>query len=59
MHVLIFSYETARHADIVFAGSLQEEEEGTVTTAEGRVTRIRKVVDPLERLVRICRLFKS
>lgn len=41
-----FLSETARHADIVFAGSLQEEEEGTVTTAEGRVTRIRKVVDP-------------
>lgn len=41
-----FLSETARHSDIVFAGSLQEEEEGTVTTAEGRVTRIRKVVDP-------------
>lgn len=41
-----FLSETARYSDIVFAGSLQEEEEGTVTTAEGRVTRIRKVVDP-------------
>jgi assimilatory nitrate reductase catalytic subunit len=41
-----FLNETARHADIVFAGSLQEEEEGTVTTAEGRVTRIRAAVTP-------------
>ncbi|HJT72931.1 MAG TPA: molybdopterin-dependent oxidoreductase, partial [Chitinophaga sp.] len=35
-----FLNETARHADIIFPGSLHEEEEGTVTTAEGRVTRI-------------------
>ncbi|KAA2239927.1 molybdopterin oxidoreductase family protein [Chitinophaga agrisoli] len=41
-----FLNETARHADIVLAGSLQEEEEGTVTTAEGRVTRIRQAVTP-------------
>lgn len=41
-----FMNETARHADIVLAGSLQEEEEGTVTTAEGRVVRIRKAVNP-------------
>lgn len=41
-----FLNETARHADIVLAGSLQEEEEGTVTTAEGRVTRVRQVVTP-------------
>jgi assimilatory nitrate reductase catalytic subunit len=41
-----FLSETARHADIVLAGSLQEEEEGTVTTAEGRVTRIRQAVTP-------------
>lgn len=41
-----FLNETARHADIVLAGSLQEEEEGTVTTAEGRVVRIQKAVDP-------------
>lgn len=41
-----FMSETARYADIVMAGSLQEEEEGTVTTAEGRVTRIRKAINP-------------
>jgi assimilatory nitrate reductase catalytic subunit len=41
-----FLNETARHADIVLAGSLQEEEEGTVTTAEGRVVRIRQAVTP-------------
>jgi assimilatory nitrate reductase catalytic subunit len=41
-----FLSETARHADIVFPGSLHEEEEGTVTTAEGRVVRIRAAVEP-------------
>jgi assimilatory nitrate reductase catalytic subunit len=41
-----FLNETARHADIILAGSLHEEEEGTVTTAEGRVVRIRKAVNP-------------
>ncbi|MGN6509099.1 MAG: molybdopterin oxidoreductase family protein [Chitinophaga sp.] len=41
-----FLNETARHADIVMAGSLHEEEEGTVTTAEGRVVRIQRAVDP-------------
>ncbi|HEU4551571.1 MAG TPA: molybdopterin oxidoreductase family protein [Chitinophaga sp.] len=41
-----FLSETARHADIVLAGSLHEEEDGTVTTAEGRVTRIREAVTP-------------
>lgn len=41
-----FLNETAQHADIVLAGSLHEEEEGTVTTAEGRVVRIRRAVDP-------------
>lgn len=41
-----FLNETARHADIVLAGSLHEEEEGTVTTAEGRVVRIRRAVTP-------------
>jgi len=40
-----FMNETSRHADIIFPGSLQEEEEGTVTSAEGRVIRVRKVVD--------------
>jgi assimilatory nitrate reductase catalytic subunit len=42
----VFLSETARHADVVLAGSLQEEDEGTVTTAEGRVVHIRKAVDP-------------
>ena len=41
-----FLSETAYHADIVLAGSLHEEEEGTSTSAEGRVIRIRKAVDP-------------
>ena len=41
-----FLNETARHADMILAGSLQEEEEGTTTSAEGRVIRIRKAVDP-------------
>jgi len=41
-----FLSETAQHADVVMAGSLQEEEEGVVCTAEGRVVHIRKAVDP-------------
>jgi len=41
-----FLCETAYHADVVMAGSLHEEEEGTSTSAEGRVIRIRKAVDP-------------
>ncbi|WP_343704787.1 molybdopterin oxidoreductase family protein [Chitinophaga sp.] len=41
-----FLNETARYADVVLAGSLHEEEDGTVTTAEGRVTRIRQAVTP-------------
>lgn len=41
-----FLSETLRHADLVFPGSLHEEEEGTVTTAEGRVVRIRQAVTP-------------
>ena len=40
-----FLSESARHADIVLPGSLQEEDEGTVTTAEGRVTKINKAID--------------
>ncbi len=40
-----FLSETARHADIVLPGSLQEEDEGTVTQVEGRVIKINKAVD--------------
>jgi assimilatory nitrate reductase catalytic subunit len=40
-----FMSESARHADVVLPGSLQEEDEGTVTSAEGRVIRIRKAVE--------------
>ena len=41
-----FLSETAQHADVVLAGSLQEEEEGVVCSAEGRVIHIAKAVDP-------------
>ena len=41
-----FLNETARHADIVLPGSLQEEDEGVVTQIEGRVIKINKAVDP-------------
>jgi assimilatory nitrate reductase catalytic subunit len=41
-----FMSETSRHADLILAGSLQEEDEGTVTTAEGRVVRIRQACKP-------------
>jgi len=43
-----FMSETARHADVVLAGSLLEEDEGTTTNVEGRVILHRKVVDPPE-----------
>jgi assimilatory nitrate reductase catalytic subunit len=42
----VFLSETARHADVVLAGSLHEEDEGTVTTGEGRVVRIHRAVRP-------------
>ena len=41
-----FLSETAQYADVVLAGSLQEEDEGTVTTGEGRCVRLRPVVSP-------------
>ncbi len=41
-----FLSETAQHADVVLAGSLQEEEEGIVCSAEGRVLHIRQAVTP-------------
>ncbi len=40
-----FLSETARYADIVLPGSLQEEDEGVVATAEGRVIKINKAVE--------------
>jgi assimilatory nitrate reductase catalytic subunit len=43
-----FLNETARYADIILPGSLHEEEEGTVTTAEGRVVKINAAVTPPE-----------
>ncbi len=39
-----FLNETARHADVVLPGSLHEEDEGIVTSAEGRVIKINKAV---------------
>lgn len=41
-----FLSETALYADVVLPGSLQEEDEGTVTQVEGRVIKINKAVDP-------------
>jgi assimilatory nitrate reductase catalytic subunit len=41
-----FLSETAHHADVVLAGSLQEEEEGVTCSAEGRVIHINKAIDP-------------
>lgn len=41
-----FLSETARHADVVLAGSLQEEEDGIACSAEGRVIHWQKSVDP-------------
>ena len=40
-----FLSETARYADVVLPGSLQEEDEGTVTQLEGRVIKINKAVE--------------
>jgi assimilatory nitrate reductase catalytic subunit len=39
-----FLSETACHADVLLPGSLQEEDEGIVTSAEGRVIKINKAV---------------
>jgi assimilatory nitrate reductase catalytic subunit len=40
-----FLNESARYANIVLPGSLHEEDEGIVTTTEGRVIKINKAVD--------------
>ncbi|HMA80090.1 MAG TPA: molybdopterin oxidoreductase family protein, partial [Candidatus Binatia bacterium] len=40
-----FLSETGRYADVVLPGSLHEEDEGVVTTAEGRVIKINKAID--------------
>jgi assimilatory nitrate reductase catalytic subunit len=39
-----FLNESARHADLVLPGSLHEEDEGIVTTTEGRVIKINKAI---------------
>jgi assimilatory nitrate reductase catalytic subunit len=41
-----FMSETARHADLVLPGSLHEEDDGTMTSAEGRVIRVRRATEP-------------
>ena len=41
-----FLSETGRYADVVLAGSLQEEDEGTVTTGEGRCVKLQQSVTP-------------
>ncbi|HEY7159901.1 MAG TPA: molybdopterin dinucleotide binding domain-containing protein, partial [Acidobacteriota bacterium] len=40
-----FLSESARHADIILPGSLHEEDEGIVTTVEGRVIKINKAIN--------------
>jgi assimilatory nitrate reductase catalytic subunit len=40
-----FLSDTAHHADLVLPGSLQEEDEGTVTQVEGRVIKINQAVE--------------
>jgi assimilatory nitrate reductase catalytic subunit len=40
-----FLNESARHADVVLPGSLHEEDEGIVCSAEGRVIKINKAIE--------------
>jgi assimilatory nitrate reductase catalytic subunit len=46
-----FLSETAHHADVVLAGSLQEEDEGTITTGEGRCVSCSNPSDRRDRRV--------
>jgi assimilatory nitrate reductase catalytic subunit len=46
VNIDFFLSETARYADIVLAGSLMEEDDGTTTNVEGRVIRHRQAVTP-------------
>jgi assimilatory nitrate reductase catalytic subunit len=46
VHIDFFLSDTARFADIVLPGSLQEEDEGVVCSNEGRVIKINKAVEP-------------
>ena len=48
VNIDFFLSETARYADVVLAGSLMEEDEGTTTNVEGRVIRHRQAVTPPE-----------
>lgn len=48
VNIDFFLSETARYADIVLAGSLMEEDDGTTTNVEGRVIRHRRAVTPPE-----------
>ena len=41
-----FLSESAQHADVVLAGSLHEEDEGTSTSGEGRIIKINAAVSP-------------
>ena len=41
-----FMSESARYADLVLAGSLHEEDEGTSTTVEGRVVKLNQAKKP-------------
>jgi assimilatory nitrate reductase catalytic subunit len=41
-----FLTESAHHADVVLPGSLHEEDEGTVTTVEGRCVKINAAIVP-------------
>jgi assimilatory nitrate reductase catalytic subunit len=41
-----FLSETGHHADLILPGSLHEEDEGTVTTLEGRVVKINEAKPP-------------